>query len=918
MRLAPVAMVLVMVVTLARCVQVARCEGNPGDCPDGYSCQSGSCVAGAGGSTSSSGVVVSSAGGSSSAAGSSGVSGVSSGSGSGSGVSQASSGANNSSSVMGSSSSVNACPQGSVCMLDGGVGLCDAQGGCVLCDPLTTNACAGNCTLTASPGSACDSADDLDTCVDDAFTCTADLNSVTCTNLVALDEDGDNYASGPLPMVGDCQQDCDDQNPNSHPNRAEECNNKDDNCNQTVDEGANPCGGACTITGAPGVACDLTSPDGGNRDTCFDDVFRCVGLNAIACQQPVGRMDLDGDGYLAVPPGALAVDGGFLLATGDGGTGVLCNQYDCNDGVATMNPGLTEVLGNTIDDNCNGLIDELTNACGGMGVLNPAQLPGQACDSPSDPDDCQDDTFVCTGIDATACMDQDNDLDGDTFTACVGVAIADCDDTRVEVSPVGVEVCDMLDNNCDGVVDEAGTGQTPNACGGICPQVGGPALNLPCDSPDDLDTCVEDEGRCAGPNTTVCLNLNDQDQDRYSFVPGTCLADCNDLSTYVNPGVADRGSVFFLGDGGVQTDAGNQNNVDNDCDGLLDEDACPPGQWLITTNTNVANLVSLSAEVQKVDGGEILHVVFVDTNGVRHVTRGSDLEDPFGTPVAVSSIRPQEVHTTLGTGDVLYAAYELDGGAVRISQKPPTGSWALANAGIVANGDTSAFSLSQRDDGSPVLAYNASTNPTGLYLARRQADGGWPATSYLDSALLTSHVDPVLDYNSRNVEAVAYLRTTSLGGSELRVNSGTGRSTNFLVSENVETPFAYGVVVGRDNSPYVIFGDNGRVRLAVAQPDGGSSLQTLDSASVTNGPYHLDVFAVGDVEAFISFLDTFSNRTELRVVQGRIESTSFSTTVVDNNAGVGPTSITRNNRGGIHVLYKNAAGSLRHAYYCPR
>jgi hypothetical protein len=42
MRLAPVAMVLVMVVTLARCVQVARCEGNPGDCPDGYSCQSGS------------------------------------------------------------------------------------------------------------------------------------------------------------------------------------------------------------------------------------------------------------------------------------------------------------------------------------------------------------------------------------------------------------------------------------------------------------------------------------------------------------------------------------------------------------------------------------------------------------------------------------------------------------------------------------------------------------------------------------------------------------------------------------------------------------------------------------------------------------------------------------------------------------
>jgi hypothetical protein len=96
--------------------------------------------------------------------------------------------------------------------------------------------------------------------------------------------------------------DCNDSNGSVYPGATEICNGLDDNCNSQIDEGVQ------TV-----FFIDNDSDNYGNASVAI-----------LGCTAPAG--------YTA-------------------------DNNDCNDTNAAINPGAQEILGNNIDDNCDGQID---------------------------------------------------------------------------------------------------------------------------------------------------------------------------------------------------------------------------------------------------------------------------------------------------------------------------------------------------------------------------------------------------------------------------------------------------------------------------------------------------------------------------------------------------------------------------------
>ncbi len=303
--------------------------------------------------------------------------------------------------------------------------------------------------------------------------------------------------------------DCNDSDASVHPDAVEVCNGIDDDCDGVVD---------------PDDADDVIV---WWRDSDFDG-FGDPANEEIACEQPalyVGN-DLDcDDSNAGISPSALeqcdnidndcdgqideddAIDAMWWYldadsdAYGDTATGTLtCDQPtdhvdqggDCDDGNFDINPGADEVC-NGIDDNCDGDIDEEAldavawySDGDGDGYGDPATWD-YACDQPTDTvadgtdcDDTDDDVNpaaveICNNVDDNCNGDVDGDaVDGDTWyfdndgdgygdsgtttDACdlpLGYAATDddCDDDDFWTNPSAPEVCDLADNDCDGVID---------------------------------------------------------------------------------------------------------------------------------------------------------------------------------------------------------------------------------------------------------------------------------------------------------------------------------------------------------------------------------------------------------------------------------------------------------------------------------
>ncbi len=355
--------------------------------------------------------------------------------------------------------------------------------------------------------------------------------------------DGDADGVDRIECGGD---DCDDTDANRYPGNAEVCDDEghDEDCDAStvggldrdrdgfVDARCFNEGGAqgddcndleATVSPLSGEVCN------GRDDDCDGDVDEGVAL--------AGFVDADADGR---------GDDAFAMTACAGAARFAVLGSDCDDGDLSVQPVQNEIC-DAKDNDCDGSIDENARPAlwyedvdgDGYGDVRGARLvqcdpppgysllptdcaPGDASRSPVGVEICNGLDDDCNGVADFAATPgdlEDDDHDGIPDVSCGG---GDCDDLDPFVGPGLPEYCNGRDDDCDGMVDEDLT-------------------------ESDFYADRDGDGYGAGPAMALC-----------GLVPGLVprAGDCNDL------------------DPGTTVDAIERcDNVDNDCDGSIDEGA---------------------------------------------------------------------------------------------------------------------------------------------------------------------------------------------------------------------------------------------------------------------------------------------------------------------------------------------------------
>ncbi len=295
--------------------------------------------------------------------------------------------------------------------------------------------------------------------------------------------------------------DCDDGDAVSFPGAAELCDEEDNDCDGTVDEDVTTTwwadldgddhGGVALAQ----EACVQPSGYVASSDDCDD---AAAGVNPDAAEVCDG-VDQDCDGtvddgvtssYWPDRDGDAHGDGTVAVEACEVPTGYASVSDDCDDLDAAAFPGASEICDGA-DNDCDGSTDEgvlsTFYADGDGDGHGDATAPALACAAPTGTvtlaDDCDDldaasfpgasevcdsvdndcDGSTDEGVETTFYADLDADgwgLSSSTTLACVAPAgttarAGDCDDARSAVNPGATEVCNGLDDDCDGTSDES-------------------------------------------------------------------------------------------------------------------------------------------------------------------------------------------------------------------------------------------------------------------------------------------------------------------------------------------------------------------------------------------------------------------------------------------------------------------------------
>ncbi|WP_242206559.1 MopE-related protein [Aestuariivivens insulae] len=234
------------------------------------------------------------------------------------------------------------------------------------------------------------------------------------------DEDGDGYATN--------GGDCDDSNANLNPETVWYLDADSDNYAISTVVQCNSPGIGYTTDVLPVTDCNDNEPDSypGNTEICDgidndcdglmdDDDDSITGLNTYYRDN-----DLDGFGDASNAIQACSAPMGYVV---DG--------TDCNDDESDSYPGNTEIC-DGIDNDCDGLVDDDDNGITGQNTYYR---------------DNDSDSFGDANNAVQACSQPTGYVSNDT----------DCNDMEPNSFPGATEICDGMDNDCDGEVDEGFT-----------------------------------------------------------------------------------------------------------------------------------------------------------------------------------------------------------------------------------------------------------------------------------------------------------------------------------------------------------------------------------------------------------------------------------------------------------------------------
>ena len=431
----------------------------------------------------------------------------------------------------------------------------------------------------------------------------------------------------------------------------ETCNGEDDDCDGSIDEGFAGTGGVCTIgEGACRALGVLACNQDGTEVVCNAEVIlpseeACDGIDND-CDESIDEEFPDLNGPCSAGIGACRRPG--VKRCGPEGADTVCT--------ATAGDAVDETC-NDADDDCDGRIDEdfetLNTPCfAGAGIcLNTGVFT------------CSDDGLAveCTAEAGAAGVETCNNLDDDCdgiidngfanlnqactvgLGACQRTGVTQCSgdgsSTECSVAPgiaAAQELCNGIDDNCDGSIDETfadlnqpcsvGIGACQrtgvNRCSGDgagteCSVVPGNGVAELCNGIDDNcdgsvdetfgdlnQPCSVGTGACQRTGVTQCAGDGNGTECSVSPAPAAAGELCNGIDDNCD-GTIDEGferlnEVCIVGDGvclragvrtcspdglavecSVQAGVGGDeecNGLDDDCDGTADEEFPTVGQ----------------------------------------------------------------------------------------------------------------------------------------------------------------------------------------------------------------------------------------------------------------------------------------------------------------------------------------------------